>query len=111
MVDDSVDDIFHALAHGARRTMLERLADGELTVGELAEPLDMSLNAASKHIKVLERAGLVKRRVNGRTHICWLEPMPLASADAWLRHYERYWIARLDALDALLSSDNPQEER
>jgi DNA-binding transcriptional ArsR family regulator len=111
MVEDPVDDVFHALAHGARREMLERLAQGELTVGELAEPLAMSLNAASKHIKVLERAGLVRRTVNGRTHVCRLEPAPLASADAWLRHYEHYWIARLDALDALLSSDNPQEER
>ena len=111
MVEDPVDHVFHALAHGARREMLERLAEGELTVGALAEPLAMSLNAASKHIKVLERAGLVSRRVNGRTHVCRLEPAPLASADAWLRHYERYWIARLDALDALLSSDNPEEER
>jgi DNA-binding transcriptional ArsR family regulator len=111
MVEDPVDDVFHALAHGARREMLERLAEGELTVGALAEPLAMSLNAVSKHIKVLERAGLVSRRVNGRTHVCRLEPAPLASADAWLRHYERYWNARLDALDALLSSDNPEEER
>ena len=111
MVEDSFDDIFHALSHGARRGMLERLSDGDLTVGELAEPYEMSLAAASKHIKVLERAGLVHRTVNGRTHVCRLEPSPLVSANAWLRHYERYWTGRLAALDALIATDEPKEER
>jgi DNA-binding transcriptional ArsR family regulator len=97
MVED-MDAVFHALAHGARRDMLGRLAAGELTVGELAEPLEMSLAAASKHVKVLERAGLVQRTVTGRRHVCRLEPGPLASASAWLRFYERHWEERLDAL-------------
>jgi DNA-binding transcriptional ArsR family regulator len=95
---EEMDAVFHALAHGARRDMLGRLAAGELTVGELAEPLEMSLAAASKHVKVLERAGLVRRTVTGRRHVCRLEPGPLASASAWLRFYERDWGERLDAL-------------
>ena len=91
-----MDDVFHALSHEARRAMLSRLAQGELTVGQLAEPLDMTLAAASKHVKMLERAGLVHRTVDGRRHLCRLEPGPLAPACAWLRYYERFWIERFD---------------
>jgi DNA-binding transcriptional ArsR family regulator len=100
-----MDSVFHALAHEARRDMLGRLADRDLTVGELAEPLTMSLAAASKHIKVLERAGLVERTVDGRRHVCRLEVAPLASASAWLRFYERYWTGRLDALEELFHDE------
>jgi DNA-binding transcriptional ArsR family regulator len=96
-----VDAVFHALANNTRREMLGRLAQGELTVGELAEPFSMSLEAASKHVKALERAGLVHRRVDGRRHVCRLVPGPLASAHAWLSFYERYWSDRLDALEVL----------
>ena len=106
-----MNDVFHALAHDARREMLGRLASGELTVGELAEPLAMSLAAASKHVKVLERAGLVHRTVDGRRHVCRLEPRPLASAAAWLRFYERFWNERLDALEGLLGSDSKKRKR
>jgi DNA-binding transcriptional ArsR family regulator len=102
---EEMDAVFHALAHGARREMVGRLADGELTVGELAEPLAMSLAAASKHVKVLERAGLVHRTVDGRRHVCRLEAAPLASATAWLRFYERHWTERLDALEELLTPE------
>jgi DNA-binding transcriptional ArsR family regulator len=112
MVEDaSMDDVFHALAHRARRDMLGRLAGTELTVGELAEPLEMSLAAASKHIQVLERAGLVDRTVDGRRHVCRLEPAPLATAAEWLSSYERYWSERLDALERLVGSDLDQEDR
>jgi DNA-binding transcriptional ArsR family regulator len=104
-----MDAVFHALAHDARRTMLRRLAHGELTVGELAEPLDMSLAAASKHVQVLERAGLVRRTVTGRRHVCHLEPGPLASASAWLTFYERYWAGRLDALEALVKTEGNEQ--
>ena len=97
-----MDSVFHALAHGARRDMLGRLAGHELTVGELAEPLAMSLAAASKHIQTLERAGLVKRTVRGRIHYCRIDPRPLARADDWLRGYERHWTGRLDALEEVL---------
>jgi DNA-binding transcriptional ArsR family regulator len=106
-----MDQVFHALAHSARRSMLGRLADRELTVGQLAEPLTMSLVAASKHVQVLERAGLVHRTVDGRRHVCRLEPARLASASAWLRFYERHWEERLDALEGLLQTDpTPEKE-
>jgi DNA-binding transcriptional ArsR family regulator len=112
MVEETarMDAIFHALAHGARREMLGRLADGELTVGQLAEPLAMSLAAASKHIQVLERAGLIRQTVAGRRHLCRLEPGPLLSAAAWLRFYEQHWTERLDALEALFRTDSATSE-
>jgi DNA-binding transcriptional ArsR family regulator len=97
-----LDDVFRALGDSTRRAMLRRLAVRERTVGELARPFAMSLAAASKHIKALERAGLVRRTVRGRTHYCRLNPRPLAQADEWLRLYERLWHQRLAALDALL---------
>lgn len=103
-VSSGVGAVFHALAHDARREMLGRLAARELSVGELAEPLSMSLAAASKHVKVLERAGLVHRTVEGRRHVCRLEAGPLASAAGWLRFYERFWSERLDALETLLQT-------
>ena len=101
MVEDVVriDTVFHALAHVARRDMLRRLDRGELTVGELAEPLTMSLAAASEHVKVLERAGLVSKRIDGSRRIGRLEPAPLGSAYAWLGFYQRHWNERLDALE------------
>jgi DNA-binding transcriptional ArsR family regulator len=112
MVNSTVamDDVFHALASEARRGMLGRLAHGELTVGQLGEPLDMSLAAASKHVQVLERAGLVTRRIEGRRHICRLDARPLASAHAWLRFYERFWSDRIDALEALLQADHADRQ-
>jgi DNA-binding transcriptional ArsR family regulator len=97
-----LDIVFHALSDATRRGMLAGLALGEKSVGELAEPFAMSFAGASKHVKVLEEAGLIRREVRGRTHICSLEPGPLASADQWLRHYERFWTGRLDALEQLL---------
>jgi DNA-binding transcriptional ArsR family regulator len=111
VVEDSgvaMDAVFHALAHGTRRDMLGRLAGGELTVGELAAPLTMSLAAASKHVQVLERAGLVRRTVDGRRHVCRLDPAPLASATAWLRFYEGHWNESLDNLEAILRA--PEQE-
>ena len=99
-----MDTVFQALSHGTRRAMLGRLAVRELTIGELAEPLAMSLEAASKHIRVLERAGLVHRTIDGRRHICRLQPGPLASAASWLRFYEQFWTDRLDNLEAILKA-------
>ncbi|MFB9876896.1 ArsR/SmtB family transcription factor [Planobispora siamensis] len=109
MVEDkeALDAVFHALAHDARRSMLRRLAGGELAVGELAEPLRMSLAAASKHVKVLEQAGLVQRTVTGRRHVCRLRSGPLSDAMAWLRFYEGFWDSRLDALEHVLDSPHP----
>lgn len=105
-----MDAVFHALAHGARREMVGRLATDELTVGELAEPLKMSLAAASKHVKVLEQAGLLRRTVDGRRHVCRLEREPLATASAWLRFYDGYWTDRLDALESLFPAEQDPSE-
>jgi DNA-binding transcriptional ArsR family regulator len=103
-----LDRVFRALSDPTRRAMLRRLAAQERTVGELAEPFKMSLAAASKHVKALEHAGLVRRTVRGRTHFCRLDPQPLAEADDWLRSYERLWTKRLEALEALLR--HPEKE-
>ncbi|MFD1626737.1 ArsR/SmtB family transcription factor [Azospirillum griseum] len=94
--------MFHALSDNTRRRMLRDLADGERTVGQLAEPFAMSLAAASKHIKVLESAGLIRREVRGRTHLCRLDPGPLSNAQRWLTFYEAFWTDRLSVLDRLL---------
>jgi DNA-binding transcriptional ArsR family regulator len=98
----TLDTIFHALGDATRRAMLGELASGERTVGELAEPFAMSLAAASKHIRVLEKAGMVRRDIRGRTHVCSLDPAPLMSADQWLGIYRRFWTDRLDTLEKLL---------
>ena len=97
-----LDAVFHALGDATRRKMLQRLAGGEQTVGQLAEPFAVSLSAASKHVKALESAGLIRREVRGRTHLCRLDPGPLASAKQWLSFYEHFWAGRLDALEHLL---------
>lgn len=97
--------VFHALGDATRRRMLRDLARGERTVGELAKPFAMSLAAASKHIKVLERARLIRREVRGRTHTCRLDPGPLASAHEWLGTYERFWTSQLDALERFLGNE------
>ncbi len=104
-----LNSVFQALGDATRRQMLRELSSGERTVGELAEPFAITLAGASKHIKVLENAGLIRREVRGRTHVCRLEPGPLASADEWLRDYERFWTGRLDALDQLLRDDDARK--
>jgi DNA-binding transcriptional ArsR family regulator len=83
--------------------MLDRLAAQDLTIGALAEPLEMTFAGASKHVKVLERAGLIERTVEGREHRCRLRAGTLEPASAWLQRYERYWRDRLDALDDLVA--------
>lgn len=102
----ALDGVFHALADPTRRAMLRALAGGERRIGDLAAPFDMSFAAVSKHVRVLEGAGLVKRRVEGRAHVCRIEPAPLAQAVEWLRFYEAFWTARLDALDALFKAQD-----
>lgn len=105
-----LDAIFHALADPTRRAMLRRLSGETLTVGELAAPHSMSLAAASKHIKALERAGLVRREVRGRTHLCRLEPRPLVDAHGWLAFYERFWTERFDVLDAVIKAESAAKQ-
>lgn len=104
-----LDTVFHALGDPTRRRMLRELADGERTVGQLAKPFAISLAAASKHIKALESAGLIRREVRGRTHLCRLDPGPLASAYEWLSSYERFWTNRLDVLERLLREDDERQ--
>ncbi len=100
-----MNSVFHALGDATRRQMLHDLASGERSVSELASSFTMSLAAASKHIRVLEDAGLLRREVRGRTHLCRLDPAPLASAHEWLGFYERFWNIRLDVLEQLLRED------
>ena len=97
---DSLDRVFAALGDATRRAILNRLCVGPASVTEIAEPLEMSLNAVSKHLKVLERAGLVRREVEGRVHHVFLNPGPLEAAEHWVNHYRQFWDARLDSLDA-----------
>ena len=104
-----LDAVFHALGDATRRRMLRELAGGERTVSQLAEPYAMSLAAASKHIKALENAGLIRREVRGRTHLCRLAPKPLASAHEWLSFYERFWTERLDTLERLLLEEQARQ--
>ncbi|WP_439607698.1 ArsR/SmtB family transcription factor [Hydrogenophaga sp.] len=101
-----LDAVFHALADPTRRAMLHTLSSQPLPVGELAAPFEMSLAAASKHIQVLERAGLVQRTVTGRTHLCQLNAAPMHAGLEWMRHYERFWQQRVDALEALLKAED-----
>jgi DNA-binding transcriptional ArsR family regulator len=108
MVDNRLDTVFHALADPTRRGMLAQLALGETSVGELAEPYSMSLAGASKHVKVLESAGLVARRKQGRIHYCRLEAKPLEEAERWLRQWEKFWTVRLDRLEALIERDKKE---
>jgi DNA-binding transcriptional ArsR family regulator len=103
---NALDTVFRALADPTRRAMLRSLAAGERNIGQLAQPFAMSFAAASKHVKVLEGAGLVRRRVEGRNHLCRIEARPLAAADEWLRFYEGFWNDRLDGLDALLRGED-----
>ncbi len=106
MVEHRLDDVFQALGHPTRRAMLTDLAARERTVGQLAEPFAISFAAASKHVKVLERAGLLERTVIGRTHVCHLAPEPIEEAYRWLGRYERFWQERLDALEAELRREH-----
>lgn len=102
-----LDAVFHALGDATRRRMLQSLVDGERSVGQLAEPFAMSLAAASKHVRSLEDAGLIRREIRGRQHVCRLEAGPLRAAATWISHYARFWDERLDALDRLLRASGP----
>ena len=101
-----LDAVFHALADPTRRAMLRALALSECTVSELAKPFEMSLAAASKHVKVLEGAGLIDRTVEGRTHICRLNAKPMHSTLQWIRYYEKFWGERLDVLESRLLAED-----
>jgi DNA-binding transcriptional ArsR family regulator len=99
---DHLSETFQALADPTRRAILARLALGETSVNELAEPFAMSLPAVSKHLKVLERAGLISRSRDAQYRPCKLEAQSLKSVDEWLEEYRRFWEARFDRLEAYL---------
>jgi DNA-binding transcriptional ArsR family regulator len=107
--DYDLDDTLIALADPTRRAILHRLSKGEARVTDLAQPFEMSLNSVSKHIRMLERARLVRRRRAGREHLLSLNPRPLTEAAAWMAAQQAEWTARLDALDALLMEDDDAE--
>jgi DNA-binding transcriptional ArsR family regulator len=102
---NSLDLVFKALGDPTRRKLLARLAKGPAMVTDLARPFGMSLPAVGKHIRVLEKAGLVKRTVTGRVHRCALNARPLKNAGDWLQHYQRFWDETLDSLDAYLQDE------
>jgi DNA-binding transcriptional ArsR family regulator len=106
-----LDLAFAALADPTRRRIVARLAKGEARVTDLARPFDMSLNAVSKHLKVLERAGLVRRTRAGREHHIALEPGPIRRVARWAATYERFWSHRLDRLEAFLEAERKGDRR
>ena len=109
MVENRLDITFHALSDPTRRGMIANLALGEKSIGELAEPFAMSFAGASKHVKVLEDAGLITRRKAGRTHVISIDAKPLEEAERWLRQWEKFWTVRLDRLEALIQRDKNKE--
>jgi DNA-binding transcriptional ArsR family regulator len=121
LVQPMLDQVYGAIADPTRRAILGILAEGEINVGGLAERFPISLNGVSKHVKVLERAGLVERTVQGREHRLRLNAEPLREASMWLEHYRTFWETRLSALEAYLlekerergagSNESPRENR
>jgi DNA-binding transcriptional ArsR family regulator len=104
-----MDAVFAALADGTRRGMIRRLSRGPATIGELGRPYAISKPAVTKHVRVLERAGLVRRERNGRIHRCTLDPAPMREAEAWIERHRVFWENSLDAL-ARLVEDPPSPE-
>jgi DNA-binding transcriptional ArsR family regulator len=107
----SLDSTFAALSDATRRGILARLAAGEISVSELAKPYDMSLPAVSKHLRVLESAGLLRRRKDGRVQRCNLVAGPMKSAAEWIEHYRRFWEAQLDSLARFLEDSSNKEKK
>ena len=108
LTEDRLDSVFHALSNRTRRALLKRLADGTAKVTDLAEPFGMSLNAISKHLIVLEEAGLIRRTIEGRIHRCALEAGPMATAEEWLSAYEKFWTSQLDRFADFVEREEKQ---
>ena len=104
-----LDDTLIALADETRRSILKHLASGEARVTEVAAPFDISLNSVSKHIRLLERAGLVRRRIAGRDHFLALEPKPFDDLTQWMLKTREFWSSRLDSLEAALRAEDAIE--
>jgi len=105
-----LDRVFHALAHPARRAIVRQLSIGERNLSELASPLKMTFPAVTKHVRVLEGAKLIRRRVVGRQHLCRLHAAPLKDAMLWTEQFRRNWEARFQALDSLLDEMKSEEK-
>lgn len=106
----TLDLVFHARAHPARRESIRQLSGGERNLSQLGSPLRMTFAAATKHVRVLERARLVRRRVVGRQRLCRLRAAPLKEATLWTEQFRRNWEARFDALDSLLDEMKSEEQ-
>jgi len=106
-----LDDTLMALADPTRRAILERLSRGEARVTDLAQPFSMSLNSVSKHIRLLERSGLIRREIRGREHILSFNAEPLDGAAEWIGRHRALWVGRLRALDALLQNEDRERDR
>ena len=100
----NLDQVFFALSDGTRRAILSRLTEGSTTIGELAKPFEMSSPAISRHMKVLEKAGLIERRITGRQHHCTLATGALKTAEDWISFHRKFWESRLVALHDLLTN-------
>jgi DNA-binding transcriptional ArsR family regulator len=111
MSPSALDNAFAALADPTRRAIVQRLAKNPSRVTDVAKPFAMSLNAVSKHLKVLERAGLLKRTRNGREHLLVLRAAPLREVARWTARYEQFWNERLDRLELFLKADGKKKER
>ena len=106
-----LDETFSALSDPTRRAILARLAQGSATVNELAEPFDISLPAISRHIKVLEGAGLISREIEAQKRRCHLRPETLKEAEDWIAHYRRFWSEQFDALETYLDRTSKKEDQ
>lgn len=106
---EHLDLVFKALGDQTRRKLLARLSEGPAMVTELAKPFDMSLPAVGKHLRVLEKAGLVGRTITGRVHRCELNALPLKNAGDWLNHYQMFWNVTLDALSGYIQQESDNE--
>ena len=102
--NSNLDHVFFALSDGTRRAIVARLTEGSTTIGELAKPFEMSSPAISRHMKILEKAGLIERRICGRQHHCTLATGALKTAEDWINFHRKFWESRLDALQDLLTN-------
>ena len=107
---DDLTAVLGAISHPSRRAILHRLVDGPARVTEIAAPFDMSLNAVSKHLKVLEGAGLIGREVQGRDHLIHFRGEPLRMVSQWVHEYERFWTERLDRLEQYFENERRKKK-
>lgn len=108
--EERLDVVFHALSNRTRRSLLQQMQDRPMMVTELAKSYDMSLNAISKHLIVLEKAGLVDRSIEGRNHSCQLQSSPLSDADMWIGQYRQFWEQSLDQFATYVENLNNEDE-